>query len=437
MSEAPASPVRVIPGAGAVMRYGTTTMVALGATPPVLRHLRESVQEASYRPDATEAVVRAVEVARGDGVRAAALVVEDDAATLVVSGDVDVCALLPAGELRLNGDRIDAVVRHAVDRAFTTVVLGATAHADADADAWWELSEGSVPGAGVSIDLRASLTAGTSRPAHDAEPEGHPTLPFPRLGVGEVPEPAGATPEPPAPTHDLPSAELESAAEPPMFRPTDPPSTPAVALPPPPEDVGPQVEPDVPFESVVLGGAGASAGAEAEHRAPLDDRIEAEESAAPTVEGLKCSRGHFNHPLSANCAWCGIGMAQASHVLVSGERPPLGVLVVNGQATLTLDTGYVIGRQPALDDAVDGIMMRELALGDDQRSISRIHAHIRLEGWDVVVEDRGSGIGTWVLPMDGPRVPARVEPGRPRPLRSGDQVLIGPHQLTFHSHHLR
>lgn len=476
MSEFPESPVRVIPGAGAVMRYGATTLVVLGAMPPVLRQLREAVHAAAGHPDASEAIARAMEVVRADGARAAALVVEGETPAVLISGDVDVCAVFPAGELRLNGGRLDEVVRQPLHGTFSTVVIGATVDGDVDAETWWELTEGSVPGAGATIDLGASLAAAAAALVVDADGEpprsegpedgdaehiAQPTMPVPRL---DLVEPPAADPEP-DPASPEPAVGPDTASEPPMFRPAGPPTTESVALPPPPghearesgaseatpsadrehsgdpvgrpADVGEAHDADAPFESVMLGGARAPADAEAEPRGPLADRVEAETSAAPTVQGLNCSRGHFNHPLSANCAWCGIGMAQASHVLVVGERPPLGVLVVNGQATLTLDTGYVIGRQPSLDDSVDGVTVRELLLADDQRSISRIHAEIRLDGWEVLVDDRGSGIGTWVLPMEGPRVPTRVESGHPRRLRSGDQVLIGPHQVTFHSHHLR
>lgn len=152
------------------------------------------------------------------------------------------------------------------------------------------------------------------------------------------------------------------------------------------------------------------------------------------VSGLRCSRGHFNHPLAANCAWCGIGMIQVSHVLVRRPRPPLGVLVVDGQATFTLDADYVIGREPHQRPEVDGERVREIVLASDP-SISRAHLAIRLRDWDVLAEDLGSGIGSW---LQQPRQhPFQLQPGHPVALAPGAVLFLGPHRLTYHSHHLR
>jgi hypothetical protein len=153
-----------------------------------------------------------------------------------------------------------------------------------------------------------------------------------------------------------------------------------------------------------------------------------------TVAGLRCSRGHFNHPLAANCAWCGLSMIQVSHVLVRGPRPPLGVLVVDGLATFTLDADYVIGRQPQHLPEVDGTTVRELVLAADP-SISRAHTAIRLRGWDVLAEDLNSGMGTWVQQPGQP--PVQLPPGNPVALVPGAVLFLGQHRLTYHSHHRR
>lgn len=187
------------------------------------------------------------------------------------------------------------------------------------------------------------------------------------------------------------------------------------------------------FEAVALL---AAEPAEAGKPLPLASE-ESEEEAMPArveVAGLKCSRGHFNHPHAANCAWCGIGMIQVSHIMIRMSRPSLGVLVIDGRATFTLDAEYVLGRQPQVRSEVDGGRVREIVLSAD-RAISRAHAAIRLVDWDVVVEDLGSGIGTWIQQPHQP--PFQLRPGQPVPLAPGAVVHIGPHRITFHSHFLR
>lgn len=184
------------------------------------------------------------------------------------------------------------------------------------------------------------------------------------------------------------------------------------------------------FEAVSLVGTEP-----AQRGAPLPlAREEADDSESVRVAGLRCANGHFNHPHAANCAWCGLGMIQVSHVLVRQPRPPLGVLVVDGHTTFTLDADYVLGRQPHVRPEVDGVRVREIVLSAD-RAISRAHAAVRLVDWDVVVEDLGSGIGTWVQQRD--QLPFQLAPGRPVPLGPGAVVHIGPHRLTYHSHFLR
>ena len=167
---------------------------------------------------------------------------------------------------------------------------------------------------------------------------------------------------------------------------------------------------------------------------PLPTAESADLGEEVVVPGLLCSRGHFNHPLAANCAWCGIGMIQVSHVLVRRPRPALGVLVVDGQTTYTLDADYVIGRQPNRRPEVDGEQVRAIVLASDP-SISREHAAIRLREWEVFAEDLHSARGTW-LQQPGQQ-PTRLPPGQPVELRPGTVLYVGAHRLTYHSHHLR
>ena len=57
------------------------------------------------------------------------------------------------------------------------------------------------------------------------------------------------------------------------------------------------------------------------------------------------------------------------------------------------------------------------------KRVSREHAHLRLEGWRVILEDQNSTNGTF---LNNERVFS------PRELRDGDQIKVGDVILTFH-----
>lgn len=47
----------------------------------------------------------------------------------------------------------------------------------------------------------------------------------------------------------------------------------------------------------------------------------AEHHGPPVIHGIRCSRGHLNHPQSLLRGSCGIRMDQLTHIIVEGERP--------------------------------------------------------------------------------------------------------------------
>ena len=151
------------------------------------------------------------------------------------------------------------------------------------------------------------------------------------------------------------------------------------------------------------------------------------------VLGVYCKNGHFDDPAARYCAICGISMAQLTLVPRPGPRPPLGVLVLDDGSIFSLDTDYVIGRDPFRDQRVTGGAARPMRVSDAQGLISRAHAHIRLDGWQVQVVDLGSANGTGILgPGDsGWRSIPRLTPVTIRP---GTQVGFGQRKLRYESH---
>ncbi len=149
------------------------------------------------------------------------------------------------------------------------------------------------------------------------------------------------------------------------------------------------------------------------------------------VEGIVFSRGHFNDPGSAYCSVCGISMVHRTHEFVSAPRPPLGVLVFDDGCTFSVDGDYVVGREPELDPAVMSEHARPLCLNHEDQTVSRVHAVLRLVGWQVLLEDRGSSNGTFVAHAAGDQQWQRIEPGHPATLTSGDRVRFGHKVAVF------
>jgi hypothetical protein len=171
---------------------------------------------------------------------------------------------------------------------------------------------------------------------------------------------------------------------------------------------------------------------------PLDDRaLGPAEGPAPVVLGIYCKSGHFNDPEARYCAVCGIGMAQLTKIPQEGRRPPLGVLVLDDGSVCQLDADYVMGREPTLDKSVADGRARPLRLGGASDLVSRIHARVELDGWQVFVSDLNSANGTY-LALPGETAGTKLAPGVRTPLVAGAQIRLGDaYALRYDSHRHR
>ena len=130
----------------------------------------------------------------------------------------------------------------------------------------------------------------------------------------------------------------------------------------------------------------------------------------PTVQALVCRDGHPSPPVLDSCRLCGTGLAGPPVVIA---RPPMGRILLSNGLTVELDRSAIIGRNPRVEGALGGEVPSTVKI-DGSQALSRSHAMVRLEGWQVMVEDLGSANGTTV-----------TLPGRePRRLREGEPVLI-------------
>lgn len=152
------------------------------------------------------------------------------------------------------------------------------------------------------------------------------------------------------------------------------------------------------------------------------------------VRGYRCRDRHLNDPRALFCAICGIRMAESTGVLVEGVRPSLGLLVFDNGASFALDSSYLLGREPDVDERVRAGQLRPLVLFDTSGVISRRHAEIRLEDWDVLLLDCGSANGTMVAERDAVEWSVLV-PGQPIRMLPSMQVRIGERGFVFESLH--
>ncbi len=198
-------------------------------------------------------------------------------------------------------------------------------------------------------------------------------------------------------------------------------------------------EPAQPFEAVLLLEAGSGSGIDVPARQPLSKVKDMPPgsssyvSAGPIIQGVYCKNGHFDDPEALFCAICGISMNQQTLVPRPGERPPLGVVLLDDGSVFQLDSDYVVGREPSLDSSVAAGKARPLRVADDSGIVSRVHARVQLDGWRVLVTDLGSANGTRVL-LPGQPADQQLVPQVPIVLATGSQVDLGGRGFRYESH---
>lgn len=443
---APTTPVRVAPGAGLVGRVGDGVLVV--AAPVVdeqatalLTLLREAC-DGQDRPGRLLARRVAQHVFQSDPAAVpsfAVLAPTDDGWAVTLHGDVELSVVRGgASEEPVSGRQAATWVDRIVPEGFDRLVVGSDVAALAVPSGPFDLQAGVVPGAGVVI---AAGEPAQPRPADAAA-----------TGVGQ----AAAEPQPAASSQPPPAAPAEPppAPSPPPQPPPQPVAGPAASSAPvddtaeqsalvsPDQAERQQTPPPAPpaptthaFESVSL-----LQPVDVPQRDPLpvlgETAAEAEvaPSDAPLVKGVLCANGHFNHPQARYCSVDGISMVHRTLAPVQRPRPTLGVLVSDDGSAYPLDHDYLVGREPDGDERVTSGEFTPLFLEDAERSVSRIHAEIRLEGWDVTVVDRDSANGTYVAAR-GETEWRRLPSGRQETIAPGTRIAFGKRTMTFDSHH--
>ena len=343
----------------------------------------------------------------------------DDGVAALLVGDAELVVESVAGVgERLSGRDVatwvDRVLRPPLHRL--EAVLGGTSGV-APRSGRVDLRDGAVPAGAVVLTLDGA--AAVAAPA--TPPVAVPT-PAPAPAPARVPTPA---PPPPPVEAAVPAAD-EVVTVPEQPRPA-----PAVPAPPVPAAVAAGARatfsvipllgetPDEQPEPLPIGdgdGDGDGAGAQ-----------------GPVALGIRCARQHFNDPASSYCATCGISLVHQTHNLVAGPRPPLGVLLGADGGVVTLSSDYVLGREPHTSDLVRTGAAAPLVVDDDSYHVSRVHAAVRLQDWDVRVVDLGSANGTFLCAPGQDRW-ERLEPDEPRTVLPGGRIRLGESVFEFDSH---
>ena len=121
--------------------------------------------------------------------------------------------------------------------------------------------------------------------------------------------------------------------------------------------------------------------------------------------------GHANPPTADTCRLCHSPVTDRS--VLNVPRPVLARLVFESGLIVDVDRPQVIGRKPtAPSDAVE--LPNLITVPSPDSDISRCHTAVRLEGWDLLVEDLGSTNGTEV----------KLPPGVLHRIREHDPVLV-------------
>jgi hypothetical protein len=468
---------------GVVIRCPGAVLVARPTRPGtqgVMAQLLALCGEAAEAAQSSEASARAL-VRRVAGVLAGAepedvpdfalLVSSGERLAALVHGATDVIASGEPGEIRLSGAESATWLDRLLPASLDRIEVGPTGVVPAPANAW--------PDVPFPLDLRSGVVAGTGavllagggtfggraagapvggaadrpltgdRPVAMAKPAGADDAGSPAGGqavadaFGGAPRASVATPERAPGRHDAP--DTDGGSDWPDPRPMHtPPAGPIV--PPLPDSSWPR-EPaaraggppawqdgqraddaDGPTElgrdsyvepvTELAGGGAAPAGA----GGGPGSRAQVQ------VQGVLCQNGHFNNPGLLYCVQCDSPLSHKQTVW--GPRPSLGVLVFDDGSAVPVDTDIVIGRQPERDDAVRTGQARPLVVEDGESAVSRVHASIHLDGWDVSIVDHGSANGTYIAPPEATTW-SPLAPRQPSPLTSGTRVQVGKRTFVY------
>ena len=146
------------------------------------------------------------------------------------------------------------------------------------------------------------------------------------------------------------------------------------------------------------------------------------------VRSLVCLEcGSPNPPSASHCRGCDALLATASTDVRDVPQPVLGVIQLSDGREEILNADLLIGRNPTYERLRPH--QRAVVHGQHDRSVSRRHVELRLDGWRVLATILAEASGTTIESLDG--AAADLNPGSPRELLPGDTVRFGDAWLHF------
>lgn len=137
------------------------------------------------------------------------------------------------------------------------------------------------------------------------------------------------------------------------------------------------------------------------------------------VQARFCTSQHANPVHIDTCRICG---SQVVGVPTVVARPTLGVLRFSHGVVVPLERSLLIGRNPKVEGALASEVPQLVKL-DLGQGLSRTHAAVRLEGWQILVEDLSSANGT-IVTLPG-RQPRRLHSHEPFLVERGASIDFG------------
>ena len=377
--------VRVVPGDGVVTRLGPVVAVLIGGAADMVASLLELLERLGAQGGQLDARVFTRELvahfARSGtdvvpDVGAVALL--EDELAVVLHGAVDCLASRLDGEVTLRGRDAAVSVNVVLEGPVTRVSLFAEGTEPGEGEPWSHLVAGVVPGAAAVVVDEQALQAASDQATDVSADQLSPAAKEDDTTELVEPEPVEVPPPAQQPAHAAQRPPLPTALE----------------------------------------------------ETAADDASTGPDASTELVDGIECQEGHFNHPYALECSVCGRSLLDSARRTVQGPRQRLGTLTLDDGTSHALVANYVIGREPEEDAAVKSHKARALRLEDPDNLVSRVHADIRLVGWEVQVIDRDSANGTYVLAPEGNEW-QRVPGDKPQTISPGTRVSIGRKVLTY------
>ncbi len=122
----------------------------------------------------------------------------------------------------------------------------------------------------------------------------------------------------------------------------------------------------------------------------------------------------------------------ATNAPVAGPSGPPAPAALHRQDGSTLEIGrlVVLGREPQISPLVVSGEAEAVALEDEARVTSRVHASVAADDGGLTVTDLGSANGTWIL-QQGDSDWAELTAHEPTTLRPGGRIRIGTEEFAF------